>query len=393
NNDEYKIKIEEYSEGNCIETKVFNIVLDSNFNFNINQTSDCEYLVDILLLNKQYSKSLDLKIDNINEMSFDGNVSFILPLAIPLFKVDSNEWHKMDHYVWMKDLSVYSNLRTNGFYYTKASIKDSKGKELTVLTPSEEEFYLDLPVGVLRSYDSHDYVVIDFYEDDRKIGFLYCYFQCVVNQNLTKFWYDQRDKKFNACVSYYGKGNVYAMVYDENDQLIFQEKVESDEKFVISDLQSFENYNLTILDKKIGFTLESDRVIYESKIKYYSMDDFVGRYFQIYTVDFDQNIRGEQQRKKTKLYNTYFEISKRVDDYIFEGNVYIYKGEKRYLDKINSVEIEFTSDINDGEIEAFITFEGDGLFIDFDNHTILNCAYSDTATDIFSYHILIEWRR
>ena len=123
------------------------------------------------------------------------------------------------------------------------------------------------------------------------------------------------------------------------------------------------------------------------------MKDFIGKYFQIYLVNFDQMIEQKFTRKSRLLYNTYIEILESVSKYEFIGNIYVYKGEKKYLDRINPVEIEFTSDINEGQIEASITKDGDGLFNDFEHHTILNATDSKTAIDIFSYVINIERKR
>ena len=160
-------------------------------------------------------------------------------------------------------------------------------------------------------------------------------------------------------------------------------------------MKAFENYKLEVIDKKFGFTLQSNTVLYTKDLKYYSFDDFVGRYFQIFSVDYDQMIMKKYVNKTRLLYNTYVEITEQIDKTNFIGNVYTHKGVKNYIDKINPVEIEFVSDPDfNGQIQAFITNEGEMLFNDFANHTILNDidgSFNDVP--IYSYVINMERKK
>ncbi len=389
-NGKYDIIFEENESENYHQTERFKFIIDKEFEYYIEQISSSEYLVTISYLKNTYNKSINCDIDDICLIKFE-DISFAIQINIPLFKLDNENWKNiLENYIWIKDLNSYSNLRINGFDFTKVCVNDENGNLLTTLFPSTSKYYFDLSIGTLKSYESRNYITLDFYNGDKKIGILYCYCQCILDNNKTHFWYDEQKDSFNGIISYFGKGNIIIKVLDQFETTICEKRVDNEEEVLLENLKSFENYKLQIIDKKIGFTLEKDKVIYEKNIKYYSMKNFVGRYFPIYLVNFDQMIEKKFTRKSRLLYSTYIEILEAVNEYEFIGNIYVYRGEKRYLDKINPVEIEFTSDINEGQIEASITKDGDGLFNDFEHHTILNATDSKTAIDIFSYVINME---
>lgn len=386
----YDVIFEENECRNYHQTKRFKFIIDREFQYYNEQISPSEYLVTIRCLNNTYNKTINFNNNDICLIKFE-NISFVIKINIPLFKLDNENWKNiLENYIWIYDLNSYSNLRINGFDFTKVCVNDENENLLTTLFPSTAKYYFDLSIGTLKSYESHNYITLNFYDDDKKTCVLYCYCQCVLNDNKTHFWYDEQKDSFKGIISYFGKGNIIAKVLDQFENTIYEKKVNNEEEVLFENLKSFEKYKLQIIDKKIGFTLEKDKIIYEKNIKYYSIKNFVGRYFPIYLVNFDQMIEKKFTRKSRLLYSTYIEILEAVNEYEFIGNIYIYRGEKRYLDRINPVEIEFTSDINEGQIEASITKDGDGLFNDFEHHTILNAIDSKTAIDIFSYVINME---
>lgn len=386
----YDVIFEENECRNYHQTKRFKFIIDREFQYYNEQISPSEYLVTIRCLNNTYNKTINFNNNDICLIKFE-NISFVIKINIPLFKLDNENWKNiLENYIWIDDLNSYSNLRINGFDFTKVCVNDENENLLTTLFPSTAKYYFDLSIGTLKSYESHNYITLNFYDDDKKTCVLYCYCQCVLNDNKTHFWYDEQKDSFKGIISYFGKGNIIAKVLDQFENTIYEKKVNNEEEVLFENLKSFEKYKLQIIDKKIGFTLEKDKIIYEKNIKYYSIKNFVGRYFPIYLVNFDQMIEKKFTRKSRLLYSTYIEILEAVNEYEFIGNIYIYRGEKRYLDRINPVEIEFTSDINEGQIEASITKDGDGLFNDFEHHTILNAIDSKTAIDIFSYVINME---
>ena len=98
--------------------------------------------------------------------------------------------------------------------------------------------------------------------------------------------------------------------------------------------------------------------------------------------------------KTRLLYNTYLEITEQVDKTNFIGNVYVYKGEKKYIDEVNPVEVEFASDPDaNGQVLTYITNDGEMLLNDFENHSILNDMDDPKAIPIYSYVVNMERKR
>lgn len=401
-NNSYQIDIEELENGSFTGKKRFNFVLDKNFSFTIEQSNINEYLETINFLGKKYVKSINYEVDDINNLLFeDENVSFIVPNGLQIYKIDHDKWsdiNDLNNYIWIDDITVYSNLRVSGVTFSSVQVKDEEGKLLSTLYPTTEKYYYDLSIGTLKSYNSHNFIYLDFYNEDRKIGLLKVYCRCNINNNLTNIYFDKDDLKYHGYVSFYGKGNIYVRVKDTSDEIVYEHHIENNEEFEIDCLRSFEEYTLELIDKKIGFTLQGTTTLYSKNLKYYSFDDFVGKYFQVYSADYDQKICGVWQNRSRLLYNTYVEILERIgstEDVKFVGNLYIHKGEKKYLEKINPVEIIFEGDPNlNGQIPTYITIEGDMLFNDFANHTILNDPDGNKdSVPIYSYMVNMERKR
>lgn len=395
---EYEINIEELDNNYYSSKRKFTFVVDKNFNFNVEASNIDEYLVTINYLEKKYVKAINLNDDDINKLSFDDEgLDFIVPNGLRIYKLDNDKWFSLDdlnNYVWINDITSYSNLRISGLDFTSVQVKDEQSNLLTTLYPSTEKFYRDLSVGTLRSYDSHNYIYLDFFNEEKKLGFLKVYCKCFINENLTNIYFDKDDNKYHGNVAFYGKGNVILRVTNESGEITFEKQINNNDSFEIDSLRSFENYKLEVIEKKLGFTLQSNNVLYTKYIKYYSFDDFEGRYFQLYSVDYDQMIMKKYVNKTRLLYNTYVEITERIDETSFIGNIYIHKGEKNYIDKVNPVEIEFASDPDgNGQILTYITNEGEMLFNDFANHTILNDLDSYDAIPIYSYVVNMERKK
>ena len=398
-NKEYQIDIEELENNNYSSKKRFNFVLDKHFEYEIEQSNLYEYLVTINFLGKKYVKSINYDKDDINSLSFDEDeIEFIIPNGLQIYKVDHDKWsdiNDLNNYIWINDISTYSNLRVSGVPFTSLQVKDEEGNLLSTLYPTIEKYYYDVAVGSLRSYELLDYIYLDFYNEDRKIGFLKVYCKCKINDNLTNLYFDKDDLKYHGIISFFGKGNIIVRVTNESEETVYEKQIDNNFEIEINCLKAFENYKLEIIDKKFGFTLQSNTVLFTKNLKYYSFDDFVGRYFQIFSVDYDQMIMKKYVNKTRLLYNTYVEITEQVDKTKFIGNVYTHKGVKNYINKINPVEIEFVSDPDsNGQIQAFITNEGEMLFNDFSNHTILNDidgSFNDVP--IYSYIINMERKK
>ena len=137
-------------------------MLDKSFGFTIEQSNLYEYLETIEFLGKKYAKSINYDEDDINSLSFDeDNIEFIIPNGLQIYKVDHDKWsdiNDLNNYIWINDISVYSNLRISGVTFTSVQVKDESGQLLSTLYPTIEKYYYDVHVGSLRSYDSHDFI-------------------------------------------------------------------------------------------------------------------------------------------------------------------------------------------------------------------------------------------
>lgn len=395
--DTYEINIEELDNGYYSVKRKFSFVVDKYFEFTVEPSNIDEFLVNINYLNNKYVKAINLNDDDINKLSFDNGLEFIVPNGLRIYKLDTDKWFRLDdlnNYIWINDITTYSNLRISGLDFTSVQVKDEQSNLLTTLYPSTEKYYYDLSVGTLRSYDSHNYIYLDFFNEDKKLGFLKVYCKCFINENLTNVYFNKDDNKYHGTISFYGKGNVVLRVINESNEITYEKQISNNDSFEIDSLKSFENYKLEVIEKKLGFTLQANNILYTKNIKYYSFDDFEGRYFQLFSVDYDQMIMKKYVNKTRLLYNTYIEITERTGDTSFIGNIYIHKGEKKYIEKVNPVEMEFASDPDaNGQILTYITNDGEMLFNDFANHSILNDLDSYDAIPIYSYVVNIERKK
>jgi hypothetical protein len=392
--------VEELENNVYSNKRKFSFVVNKDFDFEIEESNINEYLETVTYLGKKYVKLINYEIDDINNLTFDDdNISFIIPNGLHIYKLDNDRWfdiNDLNNYIWINDISAYSNLRISGFDFTSVKVKDENGDLLSTYYPTTQNYYYDISIGSIRSYDSHNFIYLDFYNEERKLGFIKVYCKCFINEKSTNIYFDKDDGKYHGTIAYYGKGNIVVKVTNSNDEIVFLKQILNNDSIELDSLRSFEDYKLEIIEKKMGFTLESTNVLFSRKIKYYSFDDFVGKYFQIFSVDYDQKIIGKYVEKSRLLYNTYLEITKQVDRTNFIGNIYIYKGDKRYIEKVNPVEVEFTSDPDsNGQVLTYITNEGEMLINDFTNHTILNEMENidANAVPIYSYVVSIERKR
>lgn len=392
----HTITIEEHKNNQMYKTNVFKVVVDKDFNYLVDEYSDNELYIKIntSFTKNIFEKIINLNSNDINKIYFDKyEFGFIIPINIPIYRIDNNMWKRCNEYIWTKDIKFSSKIVTNGIAYDKVYIVKKDGTVLTTLYSKDNLFCKELDVGTLISYNKEDIFYLKFLDGDNVKGLIQCYNKCFVNAKKTNLKYDPIAKNLKANVSIYGRGNISYEILDEKKQIIFNKKIESSEtQFIVNGLTSFKTYLILIKEDKTGL-LGKERILYKENFSYISLDDFVGRYFKIYTVDFDQMIGNNFTRKTYKLYDTYIEITKRISDTYFIGNIYTFKkGQKHMFNNLNPIEIDFTSDINDGLIEASITKDGDGLFIDFDNRTVLDKIESNRATDIFSCLLIVERR-
>ncbi len=391
----YRVAIERKKANIYYEDKIFNFVLDSDFSYLVSEYSNDEIIIDISqsFMAYNFTKIVSFNSEQINVIYFEEkNCGFFLPIEIPLFSVDYRKWHKCDKYIWDGDVSLTSWLITNAIDYECVKAVNKSGKLLTTLFFKEEKGFKKISIGTLKSYSEDDFIYLKFIKNNTVVGFIKYYYKCVVKECTLQYY--SHNKKVCLNVNLIGKGNVSLIINDDRENNIFVHRLDDgDNQFWVTGMESFKKYDILVEEEKKGFTLEKKRTLFKDKFSYIKMDDFVGRYFQIFSVDYDIYRDGRLIRKTFKFWNTYIEIIDKIEDNIFVGNIYLYKDHKKYLfNKLNPINVEFTSDIDNGYIEANLTKDGDGLLIDFKNKTMLNDLENRQATDIFSCLIIVEKR-
>lgn len=224
---------------------------------------------------------------------------------------------------------------------------------------------------------------------NENIGKIICYNKCILNENKTEITFNPLLKSLDIKVSYIGKGNIYAEIKDKSNNIVNKQKVEYTNEIIrVSDLNSFEQYEINIYEKSKGLSLNSKRSIGKFNEIFYAYDDFVDKRFRINSVDFDQNIHNKFKRVNYNFKRTYLTLTTKTGDTTYLGNIYHLDHERRVkLFEYNPVEVELTSDPYDHSIEASITKDGDGLLMDFKRRSISNDLDDKNGIDIFSYFI------
>lgn len=397
----YSVSAFNIQDDRNLERCTFEFVIVDKLEHNVKRQNKDNYQLDIVCGFPPYniSKWINIKDDNIFDFYISINnkkYKLNLPYKIPIFKINGGDWFSVEDYIWIGDIKTDVDIITNGFDYDCIEVVNEDNVVLTKIYSRKTGVFTSANIGALRAYkENHGFVVLNFMHESHLIGKLKCYNKCKINLNNTSMMYDPETKDFEATISYFGRGELVFSVYGYNDSLIHSESIEkSGDKVRIAKFPSFIPIKIIVSEKSEGFSINKTRVEAEWHVKYYSYEGLVGRFFKLHTVYFDFIVAKELERRPFKLHGTFVEIFERVDTEKFKGNIYTYKfNNKRYLDRINPVEIEILTDFIDGQVEVGLTNDEDGLLIDFDNKTILNSLEDPNAPDIFSCVISMERKK
>ena len=181
---------------------------------------------------------------------------------------------------------------------------------------------------------------------------------------------------------------------NENNELCYKKELDQNISTKrLKGLQTFKTYTIQFYEKKKGI-IETNTLIYETKVKCYSYNNFVNGYFNINKIFYGYDI---DNLKEMNLWNTYIRIDKKLDKNTYIGRIYQMRDYKQYyMNKINPVKMELTTTVQDNKMNAIITvlegeLEGLGLLIDIVNKTIYN-GDNPKLQDIYEYEILLEKR-
>lgn len=395
----YTFKVFKLGKGHKEQLLCQTIVLDKNLNYKQMRIDDKNYHFEIesSLFEKKYETiNLDLFNEKWLSFNFDGKIYYyILPINFEMYKLSDNNWHSFADYIWIDDLLKNPKIKiySNDFEYL--SICSPSGQNLSGQLKLENKgYYKQRTLDFLMSFKSeYDYVILFFSDKNgEKSNRIFCINKCFINPQETQINFDSINKRLTIKCAYYGKGNVFIDVKDQRDNSIYKsDYLHSGQDVEITNLNSFENYTIEILEKAKGLSLNKNRELKRFVKRFYAWEDFIGKFFKVKEVYFDRLLRGEFVRMNRRLKGTYVEFVSRTDCDKFVGKIYQQMGnQKCECDVLNPVEIEICSDVSNNEGEIFITKDGDGLLYDSRKNTVMSTLDNKKATDIFYYVIKVE---
>ena len=390
--------IEVYSLADARKNKIlsFTFALDAELDAQSVKIDDGTYMVSVTSGLFESVINKEIKLDDFQEdwLTFERNrrnYIYCIPLDFEIYRIEGEDWHATNRAMWIGDISQDSILDIYGNNADELQVCASTGEVLEeVIKLKKKGRYQQVPIGFLVSYKaSYDYVMLLFVKDGRKQRTIFCYNKCILDGEATELNYDPVTKSLDVITRFYGKGQVYFKIEDRRKNEIYKSSyLENGVLESTTELTSFKKYKIIFYEKEKGLSLNKERMLKEYERMFYAWEDFVGRSFRISEVYFDQFVRSKFLRKKHYFNRVYVYFIKKISDDTYTGEVYVKIGCGSFmLDNINPVDIEICSTVMDDTMEISITKDGDGLFLDFEHHGIMNTLYDDSAVDIFSYTI------
>lgn len=316
---------------------------------------------------------------------------YFIPIPLEIYRIGKDSWHPMSEEIWINDIQQDTVLELYGMQYDAIQLRASSGELLEETIPlTKSGIVCKTRIGFLSSYKvSYEYTMLFLLKEGRVKTVIYCYNQCVLDEEQTQIAYNAKEKHTEITPVFYGKGQVYFAITNQNGEVVFRSQyLKKGVMEIVPKLASFTQFFITFYEKEKGLSLKKERVLKELQQTFYDVEDFAGKVFQIREIQFDQYVRGEFLRKYYYFNTTYLHLQERISDTEFVGELFAktYKGTYT-LDQVNPVEIEICGDVIDQTIEVAITKDGDGLLLDFEHRGVRNDLDDATAVDIFSYTV------
>lgn len=382
------IEILEKTEDKYKQMAKFCFILDPDFNYELEKLKDDEFQIKIFYLNNLYQEVFDLNKDNINHIKINDELSLDIALNLEVYRYDKSSWKYFNEYLWLENLGFYSQLTTTDFEYDKVMIMDEHNNIITTLIPTRKQNYIVTNIGSLKNYSENKFLTLDFCNQNNIINTLKCYCQIIVDKKNTRFWYDNNTNNFYGMVYYYGDKALLLVVRNTENEEIYKTKIKSGIKFLIENTVSLKKYQIDLLELQKSLLFSEPKRVYSVDVKYTANKDFVNHYFPIVSACLYSMKRLKSERALKK---TYIEVTKQLDNYKFEGNLYVYNHKKIYLDKLNPVIMEV---LKEDKYSMIVTINNkkdeEALFYDPFYETILNSLYDKNKMLIDTYVIEIE---
>lgn len=344
--------------------------------------------------NKEYS--LDIREYDNFKIGINNNEKawYELPLEIPVYKIDEGTWKSVEDYIWIENININSNIYFKGINIDELLITTSSTEQLTKLKAYKKDNCYKVPIGTLRSYIGITDKINIFLTNKSKVKqYIECYTKCMINEKETFISFDSEKNELSIKIKIYGEGTFKFTIANEQGNILYEKSFDKNSiTFKIKNLKSEKFYVMKILKVATGFSLDGDVELYSKKEKFYSYISLVNKNLKVKSVDFDifDKYSNKLIRKTFYLHRTYFQILEYLGNKKFLANVYKWEGYVNYLNNLNPIEIELSSEIENENIEVAAYKDGDGLLIDFNNKTILNSLDDLKAPDIYSCNLIIR---
>ena len=388
----YTVKINQIKFGKTEKKNVFEFAVDNTLEWNCNHLDDIYYVDIISELTGEVKKNFSATeySCDIFKFSYKGNIYFYdIPIDIDAYSLDGGSFVSCDTSIWIEDINDQSYVMIPNKDLDNLKILNPDGKVLDYIALSISGIYKKAKIGSLLSYkESYDYVDLFFYNDNNISLRVRCYNKCIIDTNLTEIIFDPYKSELRCEVYYYGKGDIRIELKSDEGIKLNDSDINSGETIILKDIKSFNEYTVSIIEKKKGFlTKYVRRELSSSKHIFVAWEDLVGHTFKFKRVYYDQRIKDNFVRKHRYFNNSYITFISSEDSLKYKATIFVRlkNGKRIEYRNINPVDVEICSDNLDGEVDLAIEKDGDGLYLDFEHNSILDTVFDNRAVDIFSY--------
>ena len=395
----YEIDFFEIKTGKTIKNSKFKFVLDPAMSYEIEKIDSNNYYLLIESSLALEKNDYDIDISNYDEFCVNVDINgmlhakYELPLPIMMYKIDEQKWTSFDNYIWIGDIDIYSKLKVKGASFDTICIADEE-RIITKIIPKVKDDMSFIDIGVLINYkESYSKIDLILMREEHIVERITCYNKIVLAEDYPKISYDPDTELMQIALCYFGKGSLNLKMSSESGIELISKKIFENETLVeIPNFVSNEEIEIILVKEIEEFSFETEEVLFNKKMRFYSYMDLVNKYIKISSVNFDQyNKAGICIRKTFYLHGTYFEFKEYLGEKRYIAEIYVMKnGQKCLFSKLNPIEMELLSELNGTFLEVAAEKDGDGLLIDFDNRTILSDLENPKAPDVFSYNLNME---
>jgi len=402
----YQIDVFEIATGKTIPQGKFHFIIDKNFSF-ISEPKNklnYEFLVssafnlfdDFGKATEIFSLDLSQKSEMAINTEFDeeSKGQYVLLLDIPLYQIDDKKWMIFDQPLWHKNVGFYSKMKVKGLEVNSVELLDSQKNRILDLSFLKNDETNEINLGIIKNFDlTSDLLFMKFTKNGFQTGIIAYFVKCQYDEKNSFMDFDSENGVLSIITSYFGEGLVKTIIFDSKGNEVYNQKVEeSGSVNEVKNIFSFEEYIIQIVEEP-STLLGQKRVMFERRQIFYKNQDFIGKSFQIDRITLERpSCSGNSfSNQKVRFENSFVLFTKHLSEKKYQGRIFqVFSSEKQYLLNFDPVEIELIGEIEKRATWCAITSDGDGLYLDYPNRTILDKEFDREAQDIYEYHILIR---